>query len=87
MVGPIDVNQKGNASVRYWVNYVTLTSNLNHDLDPEFFKVKFWSRCISGIGMHTGTRYDPGTCTTLYWYKVSKWRMQNDIPIDTNISK
>ena len=29
MVGPIDVKQKGGASV----NYVTLTSDLTHDLD------------------------------------------------------
>ena len=41
MVGPIDVKQKGGASVRYWVNNVTLTFYLTHDLDLWFFKVKF----------------------------------------------
>ena len=33
MVGPIDVKQKGCASVGYWVNYVTFTFDLTHDLD------------------------------------------------------
>ena len=33
MIGPIDVKQKVNASVGYWVNYVTLTFDLTHDLD------------------------------------------------------
>ena len=32
-------------------------------------------------------RYDPGTGTTLYWSKVSKWGAQNDTFIDTNIWK
>ena len=32
MVGPIDVKWKGGASVGYWVNYVTLTFDLIHDL-------------------------------------------------------
>ena len=33
MVGPIDVKRKGGTSVGYWVNYVTLTFDLTHDLD------------------------------------------------------
>ena len=41
MVGPIDVKQKESASVRYWVNYVTLTFDLTHDLDLGLFKAKF----------------------------------------------
>ena len=41
MVGSIDVEQKGGALVGYWVNYVTLTFDLTHDLDLWFFKVKF----------------------------------------------
>ena len=44
MVGPIDVKRKGSASVGYWVNYVTLTFDLTHDL--WFFKVKFQNSCI-----------------------------------------
>ena len=38
MVGPIDVKRKGGASVGYWVNYVTLTFDLTHDLDLWFFQ-------------------------------------------------
>ena len=49
MVGPIDVKQKGGASVGYWVNYVILTFDLTHDLDLWFFKVKFQNSCIWGI--------------------------------------
>ena len=33
MVGPIDVKRKGGALGGYWVNYVTLTFDLTHDLD------------------------------------------------------
>ena len=49
MVGPIDVKQKGSASVWYWVEYVTSTFDLTHDLDFGCFKVKFRNSCISGI--------------------------------------
>ena len=46
MVGPIDVKQKGKASVGYWVWYVTMFFDLTHDLDPGYFKVKFPNSCI-----------------------------------------
>ena len=49
MVGLIDGKWKGGASVGYWVNYVTLTFDLDRDLDLWFFKVKFQNSCISGI--------------------------------------
>ena len=49
MVGPIDVKEKGGASVGYWVNYVTLTFDLNHDFDLWFLKVKYQFTCIWGI--------------------------------------
>ena len=48
-VGPIDMKWKGCASFRYWVNYVTLTFDLTHDLDLVFFKVKFQNSWILGI--------------------------------------
>ena len=41
MVGRIDVKRKGSALVGYWVQYVTLTFDLIHDLDLGCFKVKF----------------------------------------------
>ena len=49
MVGPIDVKQKGSALVGYWVQYMTLTFDLTHDLDLGCFKVKFWNSSISWI--------------------------------------
>ena len=51
MVGPIDVKQKGGASVGFWVNYVISTFDLTHDFDLGFFKVKFRNSCISGIAI------------------------------------
>ena len=49
MIGPIDVKRKRGASIGYWINYVTLTFDLTHDLDLWFFKVKFQNSCIWGI--------------------------------------
>ena len=49
MDGPIDAKRKGGASVGYWVNYVTLTFDLTHDLDLWFFKVKFQNSFLWGI--------------------------------------
>ena len=49
MVGPIDVKWKWSASVGYWVQYVTLTFDLTHDLDLGCFKVKFRNSSISAI--------------------------------------
>ena len=49
MVCPIDVKRRGSPSVGYWVQYVTLTFDLTHDIDLGFFNVKFQNSCISGI--------------------------------------
>ena len=49
MVGPIDVKQKGSATIGYWVQYGTLTFDFTHNLDLECSKVKFWNSSISGI--------------------------------------
>ena len=38
MVGPIGVKQKGSASIGYWVNYLSLNFDLNHDLDLGFLQ-------------------------------------------------
>ena len=43
MVGPIDVRQSEDASVRFWINYETLTFDLTHDLDTGFGKATFRS--------------------------------------------
>ena len=49
MVSPFDVKRKGSASAGYWVQYVTLTFDLTHDLDLGYFKVKFRYSSISRI--------------------------------------
>ena len=49
MVGRIDVKRKGSVLVGYWVQYVTLTFDLTHDLDVGCFKVKFRNSSISRI--------------------------------------
>ena len=49
MVDPIDVKWKGSALVGYWIQYVTSTFDLTHDLDLESLKVKFRNSSISGI--------------------------------------
>ena len=41
MVGPIDVKRKGGALVGYWVNYVTFTFDLTHDLELVVSRSKF----------------------------------------------
>ena len=42
-------NNKGSALVAYWIQYVTLTFDLTHDLDLGCFKVKFRNSSIPGI--------------------------------------
>ena len=56
MVGPIDVKRKGSALVGYWVQYVTLTFDLPHDLDLGCFKVKFQNSSICRIVGRASTR-------------------------------
>ena len=65
MVGPIDVKRKGSASVGYWVQYVTLTFDLTHDLDLGCFKVKFQNSFISGIVGLIDVKWKRGE---LIWY-------------------
>ena len=45
----IDMKRKGYASVGYWMNYVTSTFDLTHDLDHGFFKVNFQNSCIEEL--------------------------------------
>ena len=49
MVARIDAKWKWSALVGCWVQYVTLTFDLTHDLDLGCFKVKFRNSSISGI--------------------------------------
>ena len=65
MVGPIDVKRKGSASVGYWVQYVTLTFDLTHDLDLGCFKVTFRNSSISGIVVLIDVKWKR---SELIWY-------------------
>ena len=65
MVGPIDVKRKGSASVGYWVQYVTLTFDLTHDLDLGCFKVQFRNSSSSGIVGLIDVKWKRGE---LIWY-------------------
>ena len=71
MVGPIDVKRKGCASVGYWVNHVTLTFYLTHDLDLVVSRSKFEIALIEerggGIDMERkGVNWSFMTVTVTY---------------------
>ena len=75
MVGPIDVKRKGSASVGYWVQYVTLTFDLTHDLDLGCFRVTFRYSSISGIVCLIDVKWKRGE---LIWY----WAGSMTLPFD-----
>ena len=75
MVGLIDMKRKGSASVGCWVQYVTLTFDLTHDLDLGCFKVKFRNSSISGIIGLIDVKWKPGE---LIWY----WANCMTLPFD-----
>ena len=75
MVGPIDVKRKRSASVGYWVQCLTLTFDLTHDLDLWCFNVKFRNSCISGIVGLIDVKWKRGE---LIWY----WANCMTLPFD-----
>ena len=72
MVGPIDVKRKGGASVRSWVNYVTLTFDPTHDLDLLVSRSKFEIALSWPVGIHGGV--DGCTVYWLGWLQTSACR-------------
>ena len=42
IVCPIEVNQKWSTWIGYWVNYITLTFDLTHDSNLDYFKAAFF---------------------------------------------
>ena len=50
MAGPIDMERKWCELIGCYTHIVTLNCDLTHDLDPWFFKVKFWKRHNSAMG-------------------------------------
>ena len=65
MVSPIDVKQEESALIGYWVQYVTLTFDLTHDLDLGCFKIKFQNSSILGIVGLIGVKWKG---SELIWY-------------------
>ena len=82
MVGPIDVKRKGSALVGYWVQYVTLTFDLTHDLDLGCFKVKFRNSCIAGIVGLIDVKWKRGE---LIWYWADCMTMPFDHTHDLDL--
>ena len=66
---------KGSASVGYWVQYLTLTFDLTHDLDLGCFKVKFQNSSFSGIVGLVDVKWKRGE---LIWY----WADYMTLPFD-----
>ena len=75
MVGPIHVKRKGSELVGYWVQYVTLSFDLTHDLDLGCFKVTFQNSSISGIVGLIDVKCEGGE---LIWY----WADCMTLPFD-----
>ena len=79
MVGPIDVKQKGGASVGFWVNHMTLTFDLTHDLDLWFwsnFKIivseeQGWGQVLFEVLESSTSIFH--ICKYKYNYKYSKY--------------
>ena len=74
--------ERGGVSIGNWVNYVTSTYDLMHDLILGFFKVKFWNSDISGF---VGVIYVKckGRKSIIYWadYMTLPFDHTNDIRV------
>ena len=86
MVGPIDVKQKGSALVGYWVQYVTLTFDLTHDLDLGCFKIKFGNSSISGIVGLIDVKWK-GSELIWYWADCMTFPFDHTHDLDIRVSR
>ena len=86
MVGPIDVKQKGSALVGYWVQYVTLTFDLTHDLDLGCFKVKFRNSSISRIVGLINVKWE-GSELIWYWADCMTLPFGHTHDLDLGVSR
>ena len=86
MVGPIDVKRKGSALVGYWVQYVTLTFDLTHDLDLGCLKVKFRNSSISGIVGLIDVRWK-GSELIWYWADCMILPFDHTHDLDLGVSR
>ena len=86
MVGPVDVKGKGSASVGYWVQYVTLTFDLTHDLVLGCFKVKFRNSCVSGIVGLIDVKWK-GSELIGYWDDYMTLPFDHTLDLDLGVSR
>ena len=86
MVGRIDVKRKGSALVGYWVQYVTLTFDLTHDLDLGCFKVKFRNSSISRIVGLIDVKWK-GSELIWYWANCMTLPLDHTHDLDLGVSR
>ena len=86
MVGRIDVKRIGSALVGYWVQYVTLTFDLTHDLDLGCFKVKFWNSSISRIFGLIDVKWK-GSELIWYWANCMTLPFDHTHDLDLGVSR
>ena len=86
MVGPIDVKRKGSALVGYWVQYVTLTFDLPHDLDLGCFKVKFRNSSICRIVGLIDVKWK-GSELIWYWANCMTLSFDHTHDLDLGVSR
>ena len=86
MVGPIDVKWKESTSVRYWVQYVTLTFDLTNDLVLGCFKVNFRNSSISGIVGLIDVKWK-GSELIWYWADCMTLSFDHTHDLDLGVSR
>ena len=86
MVDPIDVKRKGIALVGYWVQYVTLTFDLPHDLDLGCFKVKFRNSSICRIVGLIDVKWK-GSELIWYWANCMTLPFDHTHDLDLGVSR
>ena len=86
MIGRIDVKWKGCALVGYWVQYVTLTFDLTHDLDLGCFKVKFRNSSISRIVGQIDVKWK-GSELIWYWANCMTLPFDHTHDLDLRVSR
>ena len=86
MVGLIDVKRKGSALVGHWVQYMTLTFELTHDLDLGCFKVKFPNSSISGIVGLIDVKWK-GSELIWYWVDCMTLPFDHTHDLDLGVSR
>ena len=86
MFGPIDVKRIGSALVGYWVQYVTLTFDLTHDLDLGCFKVKFRNSSLSRIVGLIDVKWK-GSELIWYWADCMTLPFDHTLQLDLGVSR